>query len=95
MVKINITLYPIITPYENIKAKYEVTSVYTLLSATEAEKQGWDPMIFLMKSLDSGEVIVWLYYWTKNRHGEWSNGQFPLLLTIDHLKSAIKKFGIE
>lgn len=79
-------------PYDKATAKYEVLKVYMRFSDTEAEKEGWDPMVFLMKDLNSGEKIVWPYYWTKNRKGKWANGQFPPLLSIGELKKVIKSF---
>ena len=79
-------------PYDNVTAEYEVQRVYARFSATEADREGWDPMIFLMKDRNSGEKVVWPYYWTKDRNGKWANGQFPPLLSIGELKRVIQKF---
>jgi len=75
-----------------VTAEYEVLKVYARFSAVEAEKEGWDPMVFLMKDRNSGKRIVWPYYWTKDRNGKWANGQFPPLLSIGELKKVIKSF---
>jgi hypothetical protein len=80
-------------PYDKIQVEWEVISVYALFSATRAEREGWDPMIFLMKNRNSNERMVWPYYWTKNRHGKWANGQFPPLLKLGQLRRALNKFG--
>lgn len=88
-------------PYDSVVAEHEVTAqyevirVWTRFSATEAESQGWDPMIFLMRNRNSGEEVVWPYYWTKNRNKKWANGQFPPLLSIRELKKAITKLENE
>ena len=66
--------------------------VHAILSDAEAENQGWDPMILLMRQRGTGgEMTIWPYYWTKNRLGNWANGQFPPLLSIQDLKNVIKK----
>lgn len=78
-------------PYNKLTAEYEVISVYTPFSSTKAEREGRDPMVFLMKDLNSLNKVVWSYYWTKSRLGKWANGGYPPLLTLNDLKSAIKK----
>jgi hypothetical protein len=74
--------------------EYEVIGVYAVLAPAQAEREGHDPMVFLMENRENGERVVWPYYWTKNRYGRWANGQFPAILTIGDLKNAIKRFGL-
>lgn len=74
---------------QEVTAQFEVIRVWTRFPAAEAERQGWDPMIFLMRNLNSSEEVVWPYYWTKNRNMKWANGQYPPLLPIGELKKAI------
>lgn len=45
-------------PFNNIIVGYEVIDVYTVLSSEQAEKEGWDPMIFLMENRRGGNRIV-------------------------------------
>jgi hypothetical protein len=84
--------YDSIVAGRKVTAQYEVIRVWTRFSAAEAERQGWDPMIFLMRNLNSSEEVVWPYYWTKNRNKKWANGQFPPLLSIGELKRVINEF---
>lgn len=79
-------------PSDKTEVEWEVISVYAPFSATGAEHEGWDPMIFLMKNRNSNEKVVWPYYWTKNRYGKWANGQFSPLLKLGQLKQALNKF---
>jgi len=79
-------------PYSGETVEFDVLGVHTIFSSAEAEKQGWDPMVLLMKQRDAGnEMTIWPYYWTKNRLGNWHNGQFPPLLSLQDLKNVIKK----
>lgn len=77
-------------PYDKVTVRYEVLKVFALRSPSQAEEEGWDPMVFLMKNLKNGEKTVWPYYWTKDRNGKWANGQFPPLLSIEELKKVIR-----
>jgi hypothetical protein len=79
-------------PYHKVTVKYEVIRVLTLFPADRAESEGYDPMIFLMRNLSNGKKTVWPYYWTKNRRGNWANGQFPPLISVEDLKMVIKEF---
>ncbi len=79
-------------PYDAVTLRYEVVASRLRFSADEAESQGWDPMILLMKD-SNGDKVVWPYYWTKDRNGKWANGQYPPLLTIDELRAALQQFG--
>lgn len=81
-------------PYDKLNVEYEVINVYAVLPSEQAEREGWEPMVFLMKNRQSGDRIVWSYYWTKDRHGRWRNGQFPPLLTIKDLRSVVERFGL-
>jgi len=79
-------------PYSGETVEFDVLGVHTILSGDEAEKQGWDPMIILMKERGTAsEMTIWPYYWTKNRAGNWANGQFPPLLSVKDLKNVMKK----
>ena len=79
-------------PYSGETVEFDVLGVHTILSSSEAEEQGWDPMILLMKQRDAvNEMPIWPYYWTKNRVGNWANGQFPPLLSVQDLKSVMEK----
>jgi hypothetical protein len=79
-------------PYDRVTVEYEVLKVSALRSPLQAEEEGWDPMVFLMKNRKSSEKTIWPYYWTKDRNGKWANGQFPPLLSIEELKKVIKDF---
>jgi hypothetical protein len=78
-------------PYHRVTVRYEVLRVLAMFPIDRAESEGYDPMMFIMKNLANGKKTVWLYYWTKNRHGKWANGQFPPLLSIEDFKRAIKE----
>ncbi len=82
--------YVVSHEYGKVTVHYEVVKVFALRSPSQAEEEGYDPMVFLMKNLKSGEKIVWPYYWKKARNGKWANGQFPPLLSIEELKTVIK-----
>jgi len=43
-------------------------------------------MLFVLRRQDADERLIWLFYWTLNRHGGWHVGQFPPLLSLDEFK---------
>jgi hypothetical protein len=71
---------------------YNILRVKTLLSREAAEKQGWDPMVFLLKNQETETIVMWPYYWKKDRNKKWANGQYPPLLKISDMEQVIKEF---
>jgi len=69
------------TTVDSAKRDYEVVSVYPTCSLEDAEKSGREVIVFLLKDRSSGRHSLWTYYWVKNRHGKWANGQFPPLFS--------------
>jgi len=63
------------------KRDYEVVSVRPTRPLEDADRIGRDVIIFLLRDRNSGAHSLWTYYWVKNRHGKWANGQFPPLFS--------------
>jgi hypothetical protein len=63
--------------------KFELERVIRLYADEEAEREGYDPMLFFLRQLNGDEPRVQLFYWTKNKHNAWHVGQFPPLLSIE------------
>lgn len=61
--------------------EYELVRVVRLKSSAEAEEEGYDPMLFVLRSLKSKATTVWPFYWGHNKAKRWHVGQFPPMLT--------------
>lgn len=71
--------------------RFEVEKVHRIYDYKKAEDEGRDPMVFRMRDLQSGEIVLWPQYWTKNRKGDWAYGGSPPLLSFDDLEYVISK----
>src|SRR5437870_3855629 len=50
--------------------EFTVRHVIRLVSDTDAETKGWDPMVFVLDCID-GSTAFWPTYWTHDRSGSW------------------------
>jgi hypothetical protein len=71
--------------------EYELEKVVRIYSPEDAEAEGYDPMIFLLRHQKSGDKVLWPFYWVKDKRGKWGGGQFPPMLHVEEFKMAIKK----
>jgi len=69
--------------------EHELEAVARLYTDQEANDEGYDPMLFLLRNRRSGQKLVWPFYWGKDRNGRWHVGQFPPLVALDDLKKMI------
>ena len=74
--------------------EYELEKVARLYSDNDADGEGYDPMIFLLRHRQTGERMVWPFYWGKDRSGRWRVGQFPPLLSIGDIKKLIQSLEL-
>lgn len=79
-------------PYRNVTREYDVVKVRVLRSEAQAEEEGYDPMMFLLRDCREHSLTVWGWYWTKNKKGKWASGGSPPLLTIDELAAVVREF---
>lgn len=70
--------------------EWEVERVARLSNDKDASEEGYDPMIFLLRHRKTGEKVVWPFYWGLDRSGRWRVGQFPPILSLEHLKRLIQ-----
>ncbi len=63
-------------------SKFTATHVVRLNDDAEAEREGYDPMLLVLKDEKAGESVLWTFYWTKNRKNKWHVGQFPPLFDL-------------
>jgi hypothetical protein len=79
--------------YANIdeEHEHEVVEVIRLRTGEDAEEEGYDPMIFLLRHREKGTHSVWPFYWGRDRKGRWRVGQFPPILEVNELKEALNK----
>jgi hypothetical protein len=73
---------------------YTVVRVARLFSEAEAEEEGYDPMGWVLRENDGGEVLQ-LVYWTKNRNKQWWWGQNPPVLGAKHLRTLLRRLDID
>lgn len=61
------------------EAQLELMRVAIVHSRRQAERIGYDPMLFELKIVGGLEDhrVHRPFYWTKNRNGQWHVGQFP------------------
>jgi hypothetical protein len=76
-------------PFYSATHEYEVVQVRRINNNEVAEAEGYDPMVFLLRDRENGSLVVWPFYWIKNRHGRWHVGQFPPLLPIEPLRQLL------
>jgi len=74
--------------------EYELEKVVRLYSDNEADSEGYDPMLFLLRHRKKGHKVLWLFYWGKDRSGRWRVGQFPPLLSVKSLKYLMQSIRI-
>ena len=79
-------------PATTVERVYDVVRIKALLTTSQAEKEKWDPFIFLLRNQANKRTTMWPYYWKKDRKQRWANGQFPPLLKIEDVEAAIKEF---
>ncbi len=63
-------------------SKFTVTHVVRVNDDVQAEREGYDPMLLVLKDDKTGESVLWTFYWTKNRKNKWHVGQFPPLFDL-------------
>lgn len=67
------------------QVEYILERVIRFYSEQRVEDEQYDPMAFLLRRCDNGQVAVWPFYWTVNRNGIWHVGQFPPLLNLEDI----------
>ena len=73
---------------------YELVKVARLFDNDTADKDGYDPMIFLIKEIKSGDPIIWPFWWGKDQKGRWRVGQFPPQFSPNDFKKLVSMLGI-
>jgi hypothetical protein len=71
--------------------EYEVARVVRLRNRADADEEGYDPMIFLLRHRTSGKEVVWPFYWGRDKKNKWRVGQFPPLIGMAELQLALER----
>ena len=73
---------------------YVVERVSRIYKPEVAEDEGYDPMVFSMRHRTLGHLVIWPFYWIKDKKEKWRVGQFPPILKLEEYKKAIQKLAI-
>ncbi len=78
-------------PFYDVTREYELESVKRIHTDEQAEEEGYDPMVFVLRDRHDNNLLIWPFYWTKNRHQRWHVGQFPPLLPVEPLRQLLSE----